>query len=64
MTQMTELSNTLADLAERIREANEAGQAAERTAAEKMLTAGRLLCQAKEAGAHGDWTPSRTGRHP
>ncbi|MBL8578105.1 MAG: hypothetical protein JNK47_12835 [Mesorhizobium sp.] len=62
---MTDLSNSLADLAERVREANEAGAAAERTAAEKMLNAGRLLCQAKDACQHGEWMPFlvRAGVH-
>lgn len=62
---MSELSNSLADLAERVREANEASAAAERMTAEKALEAGRLLCQAKEQCAHGDWTPflARAGVH-
>ncbi|MEQ1955991.1 hypothetical protein [Mesorhizobium sp. CN2-181] len=62
---MTDLTNSLADLAERIREANEASIAAEATAIEKALVAGRLLCDAKEACAHGEWGPflGRAGVH-
>jgi hypothetical protein len=51
------LTNSLADLAERIREATEVVVAAERTAADKALEAGRLLCQAKQECRHGEWLP-------
>lgn len=54
---MTDLSNSLADLAERVRIANEAVIVAQRTTAEKAVEAGRLLCQAKEECPHGDWAP-------
>lgn len=62
---MIELSNSLADLAERIKGVNEAAQAAQRQTIEKAFEAGFLLCQAKEQCAHGEWTPflERTGIH-
>ncbi|WP_274626553.1 hypothetical protein [Arvimicrobium flavum] len=54
---MTELSNSLADLAERVREANAGIVAAHRRTAEQALVAGRLLIEAKEACRHGEWLP-------
>ncbi|TGR84261.1 DUF3102 domain-containing protein [Mesorhizobium sp. M2D.F.Ca.ET.223.01.1.1] len=62
---MTELSNSLADLAERVKAANEESAAAEQTFIDKALQAGRLLCDAKDACAHGEWTPflSRAQMH-
>jgi hypothetical protein len=53
---MTDLSNSLADLAERVKAANEESAAAEHAFIEKALVAGRLLCEAKESCAHGEWT--------
>jgi len=54
---MSELSNNLADLAERIREAQADIRNAEEAAASRALEAGRLLCQAKAECRHGDWLP-------
>ncbi|PSJ55793.1 hypothetical protein [Pseudaminobacter soli (ex Li et al. 2025)] len=54
---MTELSNSLADLAERIKETTATLAAAERTTIEAAYDAGLLLCQAKEQCAHGEWLP-------
>jgi hypothetical protein len=50
-------SNRLADLAGRIREADQAMQSAARDAAEQALEMGRLLIEAKEACGHGQWLP-------
>jgi hypothetical protein len=52
---MADLSNTLADLAERVKEANRASAAAQRQSIEKAFEAGFLLCVAKEQCEHGDW---------
>ena len=62
---MTELSNSLADLAEQIKNVNAVAQAAQRQTIEKAFEAGFLLCQAKEQCAHGEWTPflQRAGIH-
>ncbi|MFJ1308575.1 hypothetical protein [Agrobacterium sp. P15N1-A] len=62
---MTSLSNNLADLAERVKEADEASISAEKTFIEKSIDAGTLLLQAKEECPHGDWAPFlvRTGVH-
>src|SRR3954471_6845333 len=49
--------NRLADLADRIREANAAMLAASQEAAERALQAGRLLIEAKGECRHGDWLP-------
>ncbi len=54
---MTTLSNTLADLAERVKEAEAASAAAARTSADKALQAGALLVEAKAACRHGEWLP-------
>lgn len=54
---MTELSNSLADLAESVKLAIAAASLAERTSIEKALEAGEFLCQAKAACAHGQWLP-------
>jgi hypothetical protein len=56
---MSELegSNHLADLAERIREAEQAMQDAALEAAKRALEAGHLLIEAKEACRHGQWLP-------
>src|SRR4051794_10417203 len=57
--------NRLADLADRIREANAAMLAASQEAAERALQAGRLLIEAKGECRHGDWLPflERAGIH-
>ena len=49
------ISNALADLAERVREAHEASATAERTSIEKAIEAGHLLIEAKDTCAHSDW---------
>lgn len=54
---MSELTNFLTDLAEQVKAAHDAVVVAERTAAEKAIEAGALLCQAKDACKHGDWLP-------
>lgn len=54
---MSDLSNSLADLAERVRDATEMSAAAGRTSVEKALEAGRFLCEAKEQCRHGEWLP-------
>lgn len=54
---MKELSNSLADLAERVREAQAEIRSAEETAAARALEAGRLLCHAKGECQHGEWLP-------
>lgn len=54
---MTELSNSLADLAERIKETHGEFTAAQRMTVEKAFEIGWLLCQAKEQCQHGDWLP-------
>lgn len=51
------LSNSLADLAEQVKVANEAIALAGRTTAEKALEAGRLLIAGKAGCAHGEWLP-------
>lgn len=59
------LSNSLTELADRIRAASDAVIAAERTTAEKVIEAGWLLVQAKAQCAHGEWLPflDRAGVH-
>lgn len=54
---MIDLSNSLADLAERVREATEMSAAAGRTSVEKAMEAGRFLCEAKDQCRHGEWLP-------
>lgn len=54
---MTELSNSLADLAERIKETHGEFTAAQSMTAEKAIETGTLLCQAKAQCAHGEWLP-------
>jgi len=51
------LSNTLADLAERVKEANRASVIAIRQSADKAIEAGMLLIEAKAAVQHGEWLP-------
>jgi hypothetical protein len=62
---MTKLSNSLADLAERVKAANTAAEVAEATAIAKALETGALLVEAKAACAHGEWLPflERAGIH-
>jgi hypothetical protein len=59
------LSNSMADLAERVRQATTRGKAASVEAAEAYLEAGRLLIEAKGACGHGHWLPflARAGVH-
>ncbi|GAA2885519.1 hypothetical protein GGQ99_005062 [Aminobacter niigataensis] len=54
---MTDLTNSLADLAERIKESHAAFLAAQRMTADKALETGRLLCRAKDECKHGEWLP-------
>ena len=54
---MTELSNSLADLAEQVKERHGQFTAAKRTTAEKAIEVGQLLCRAKVLCKHGDWLP-------
>lgn len=57
---MSELSNSqaiLADLAGRIRSANEAVIVSQQTTAEKAVDAGVLLIEAKATCRHGEWLP-------
>src|SRR5690606_29586927 len=54
---MADLSNSLADLAERVKEATVASALAERTGAEKALEAGGFLTQAKDQCKYGEWLP-------
>jgi hypothetical protein len=51
------LSNSLTDLAERIRATVLASSAAEMTAIKKAIEAGSLLIEAKGCCRHGDWLP-------
>jgi hypothetical protein len=51
------LANSLADLAERIKEASAGAAAAERLSVECVLEAGRLLVRGKRACGHGEWLP-------
>lgn len=59
------LANTLADLAERIRVVSASADEAHKAAIERMLEAGHLLLEAKEACPHGQWLPflERAGIH-
>jgi hypothetical protein len=50
-------SNRLADLAGRVRDADQVMQVAARQAAEQALEVGRLLIEAKEACRDGQWRP-------
>ena len=54
---MTRLTNSLTVLADRVRSTLDESDAAEKTAIDKVLQAGGLLCEAKEACAHGEWLP-------
>src|SRR5258706_12910135 len=54
---MTELSNSLADLAERVNIALQASHSAETLAIDKAMEAGSLLVEAKASCRHGDWLP-------
>lgn len=53
----TRLTNSLTALADDVRRVGEAGDQAERDAIEHAMTAGRLLCEAKEQCGHGSWLP-------
>jgi hypothetical protein len=57
------LSNALADLAERIRGVNASADEAHKVATEKMIEAGHMLLEAKDACPHGQWADflERTG---
>jgi hypothetical protein len=61
----TMLTNSMADLAEQVREAQASGAAASTLAAEKAIQSGRLLLEAKGKCAHGEWAPflERAGVH-
>ncbi|WP_156465138.1 hypothetical protein [Mesorhizobium sp. Root552] len=52
---MSELSNNLADLAERVKLENERSAAAHLSAIDSALSAGSLLIDAKEQCKHGEW---------
>lgn len=54
---MNDLSNSLADLAERIKDTHSAFVAAQRMTADKAIETGQLLCEAKELCRHGEWLP-------
>jgi hypothetical protein len=54
---MTRLSNTLAHLAEQIKETNAQMLQAQRTSAEAAIKAGGLLTEAKIESGHGAWLP-------
>lgn len=54
---MSDLSNSLADLAERAKEAHSAYTLADQTSAEKAIEAGHLLLEAKAECRHGEWLP-------
>lgn len=62
---MADLSNSLADLAERVKEATAASALAERTSTEKAIEAGSFLIEAKDQCKHGEWLPflKRAGVH-
>ena len=52
-----DISNFLADIAERVRLASDAAEEAGRTNVEKSIEAGHLLLQAKNDCPHGQWLP-------
>ncbi|TPN45305.1 DUF3102 domain-containing protein [Mesorhizobium sp. B1-1-9] len=60
-----QLSNSLADLAERVRQAAADSIAAERTSVSSAMDAGQMLVDAKAACQHGQWLPflDRAGIH-
>lgn len=60
---MSNLSNFLTDLADKVRAADAASVEAEQTVIDKALEAGSLLCQARDATKYGEWLPflDRTG---
>ncbi|MBZ9710493.1 DUF3102 domain-containing protein [Mesorhizobium sp. ESP7-2] len=51
------LSNRLADLAERVRQAAADSAIAECTSVSRAMDAGQMLVEAKAACAHGEWLP-------
>jgi hypothetical protein len=53
----TLLSNSLTVMADQIKDAIIASATAEKTAIEKALEAGHLLCEAKAVCQHGNWLP-------
>ncbi|RWA93635.1 MAG: hypothetical protein EOQ31_00615 [Mesorhizobium sp.] len=59
------LSNSLADLAEQVRQAAAESDTAERTSVSRALDAGQMLVTAKVACEHGQWLPflSRANIH-
>jgi hypothetical protein len=54
---MVKLSNSLADLAERVNIALQDSSTAEKQAIDKAIEAGNLLVEAKASCRHGDWLP-------
>src|SRR5437868_7881990 len=54
---MVKLSNSLADLAERVNIALQDSSTAETLAIDKVIEAGNLLVEAKANCRHGDWLP-------
>ncbi|WP_027167299.1 DUF3102 domain-containing protein [Mesorhizobium sp. WSM3224] len=60
-----QLSNILADLAERVRMAAVEADTAERTSVLRAMDAGQMLIDAKAACQHGEWLPflGRAGIH-
>ncbi|TPJ46839.1 DUF3102 domain-containing protein [Mesorhizobium sp. B2-7-1] len=59
------LSNSLADLAEQVRQAASESDTAERTSVSRALDAGQMLVEAKASCEHGQWLPflDRAGIH-
>ncbi len=51
------LSNTLADLAERVKKSVAAQERAEATAVDEALAAGAMLLDARSQATHGSWLP-------
>jgi Protein of unknown function (DUF3102) len=51
------LSNSLTELADRIKDAVATAEASEKTAIENTIGAGHLLHEAKDTCRHGDWLP-------
>lgn len=51
------LSNSLTDIADRIREASQNSETARRTSIEQAMVAGNLLCEARQSCRHGEWLP-------
>lgn len=51
------LSNSLTDLADKVQQEVQAHNKASLAAAGHVLTAGQMLCEAKESCRHGEWLP-------